>query len=472
MACRASRSTGRGSACRVRVTLETSRPLRNPTLGPVATRPDSTGLADNPPAAPSGRASFHRQDSARNARTAHRPHAQIPSSGTLRHRLQDRHALEVLRHRDDIGPEPCRKAARQTDRALDGRPAERADRRVDHERRSRVRGSDTRGMTSDHLADVLDLVRVRATLSGAIAVNGRWISRASLCDQLKIIGVLRGHVTIRTNGAPPAALEADDVAVLHARPWLELHGGTGTRPVLEVAAPRGYVRHPEPAGSPSDVVVGGHIDLDDTGRALLTEVLPSLGHLRGSLPQTGSMRRSLRLLFEESAEERSGSSFARRQYGRLLLLEIPRTCTSASELPPGAAPCAGGQPATSRARRHVRRSRQAHGACTTSPARQRCHVRPSPCGSAPPPAYRRTPVRRATGPSSPRFERSGPGRLHMSSDRLSAPCARSRAARSRRRAVVPLRCARRRPRLASRPLATVVTILFRGAAMPVDVWGA
>ncbi len=335
MACRASRSTGRGSACRVRVTLKTSRPLRNPTLGPVATRPDSTWPADNPPAAPSGRASFHRQDSARNARTAHRPHAQIPSSGALRHRLQDRHALEVLRHRDDIGPEPCRKAARQTNRALDGRPAERADRRVDHERRSRVRGSDTRGMTPDHLADVLDLVRVRATLSGAIAVNGRWISRASLCDQLKIIGVLRGHVTIRTNGAPPAALEADDVAVLHARPWLELHGGTGTRPVLEVAAPRGYVRHPEPAGSPSDVVVGGHIDLDDTGRALLTEVLPSLGHLRGSLPQTGSMRPSLRLLFEESAEERSGSSFARRQYGRLLLLEILRTYTSASELPPG-----------------------------------------------------------------------------------------------------------------------------------------
>ncbi|MEV0014505.1 AraC family transcriptional regulator [Streptomyces tendae] len=190
-------------------------------------------------------------------------------------------------------------------------------------------------MTSDHLADVLDVVRVRATLSGAIAVNSRWTCRASLCDQLKIIGVLRGHVTIRTNGAPPAALEADDVAVLHARSWLELHGGTGTGPVLEVAAPRGYVRHLEPAGFPSDVVVGGHIDLDDTGRALLTEVLPSLGHLRGSLPQTGSMRRSLRLLFEESAEERAGSSFARRQYGRLLLLEILRTYASASELPPG-----------------------------------------------------------------------------------------------------------------------------------------
>lgn len=78
----------------------------------------------------------------------------------------------------------------------------------------------------------------------------------------------------------------------------------------------------------------------------------------------------------------------------------------------------------------------------------------------------------ATGSSSPRFGRSGPGRLHLSSDCLSDPGARSRAARSRRRAVVPLRCARRRPCLASRPLATVMTILFGGAVMPVDVWGA
>ncbi len=37
------------------------------------------------------------------------------------------------------------------------------------------------------------------------------------------------------------------------------------------------------------------------------------------------MRHSLRLLSEESAEERAGSSFARRQYGRLLLLEVLRT---------------------------------------------------------------------------------------------------------------------------------------------------
>ncbi|MGX1027404.1 helix-turn-helix domain-containing protein [Streptomyces sp. SAI-097] len=46
------------------------------------------------------------------------------------------------------------------------------------------------------------------------------------------------------------------------------------------------------------------------------------------------MRHSLRLLSEESAEERAGSSFARRQYGRLLLLEILRAYAGASELSP------------------------------------------------------------------------------------------------------------------------------------------
>jgi AraC-like DNA-binding protein len=190
-------------------------------------------------------------------------------------------------------------------------------------------------MASDHLVDVLDLVRVRSTLSGAIAADSRWTSRAAVCDQLKIIGVLRGRVTVRTNDAPPAELAAGDVAVLNARSWLELHGGTGTGPVLDVAPPRGYVRHPGPGGSAADVVVGGHIDLDGTGRALLTEVLPALGHLRGSLPRAGSMRRSLRLLFEESADTAAGAAFACRQYGHLLLLEVLRAYAHTADLPPG-----------------------------------------------------------------------------------------------------------------------------------------
>jgi AraC-like DNA-binding protein len=192
-------------------------------------------------------------------------------------------------------------------------------------------------MSSDHLSDVLDLVQVRTTLSGAFAVDSRWTSRADLCDQLKVIGVLQGRATLRTNDAPPTHLEAGDVAVLNGRSWMELQGGAGNGPVREVAPPQGYEQHLDADGpdTGSDIVIGGHVDLDDTGRALLAESLPNLGHLRGTQPQAQNMRRGLRVLLEESSGGSAGSSFALRQHSRLLLLEVLRTYAQEAELPAG-----------------------------------------------------------------------------------------------------------------------------------------
>lgn len=190
-------------------------------------------------------------------------------------------------------------------------------------------------MLSDRVSEVLDLVRVRATLSGAFAVDNSWMTRATLCDQLKIIGVVQGRLTLRTNGAEPLELEAGDVAVLNGREWLELEGGVGSGPVREVAPPEGYDEHLDLDGSGSDIVLGGHIELDRAGRALLSEALPTLGCLRGSLPHARNMRHSLRLLFEESSDASAGASFAARQYSELLLLEIIRASAQMAHLPPG-----------------------------------------------------------------------------------------------------------------------------------------
>ena len=187
----------------------------------------------------------------------------------------------------------------------------------------------------DQLSEVLDLVEVRATLSGALAVEGRWTARAAHCAQIKIIGVARGRVVLRANDAPPAHLEAGDVAVLNGRSWMELHGGAGAGPVREVAPPQGYVQHLTRDGSDADVVVGGHIDLDVAGRAVLAETLPALGHLRGRLPQAAALRRGLGLLLDESTRGGAGSSFALRRYGQLLLLDALRLSVRPADLPPG-----------------------------------------------------------------------------------------------------------------------------------------
>jgi AraC-like DNA-binding protein len=188
---------------------------------------------------------------------------------------------------------------------------------------------------SDHLSDVLDLMDVRATLSGALAVNGRWTTRAATCNPLKIIGVLRGRVTLRTNDTPPVDLEDGDVAVLNGRSWIELYSREGEGPIREITPPQGYARHLTPDDSQVDIVVGGHVDFDETGRAVLAQTLPALGHLRGALPQANTMRHGLRLLLEESTSGDAGSAFALRRHSQLLLLEALRTWTPAAELPPG-----------------------------------------------------------------------------------------------------------------------------------------
>lgn len=190
-------------------------------------------------------------------------------------------------------------------------------------------------MSSDHLSDVLDLVDVRATLSGMMTVDGRWTTRATTCDRLKLVGVVQGRVMLRADDAPAVALEAGDVAVLNGRSWLELRGGGRPGPAREVAPPVGYVEDLATDGSPADVVIGGHVDLDETGRTVLAEALPPVTHLRGAVSQAQSVQRSLRHLLEETTGGGAGSSFALRQHGRLLLLEALRSPAPPEDLPPG-----------------------------------------------------------------------------------------------------------------------------------------
>jgi hypothetical protein len=71
-------------------------------------------------------------------------------------------------------------------------------------------------------------------------------------------------------------------------------------------------------------VIGGRVDLNPVGRALLLQALPSVAHVRASAAAATNLRGSLDRLFDEVAGNRMGSAFAIRQYGQLLLLEVLR----------------------------------------------------------------------------------------------------------------------------------------------------
>ncbi|HEY4018851.1 MAG TPA: AraC family transcriptional regulator [Pseudonocardiaceae bacterium] len=193
-------------------------------------------------------------------------------------------------------------------------------------------------MADDQLSEVFDLVEIRGLLSGGFAASGPWVSRSPIESPLKFFAMVSGQARLSTNGVDgPIELAAGDVAILNNRSWLELQGGTGDGPRREIMPEVDFssARLTGADGGTDDVVIGGRVDLNPAGDALLSHALPPLGHVRASAAAATNLRGSLDRLFVEMTGNRLGSAFAIRQYGQLLLLEVLRAYVDQAGLPPG-----------------------------------------------------------------------------------------------------------------------------------------
>ncbi len=181
----------------------------------------------------------------------------------------------------------------------------------------------------DHLSEVFDLVEIRGLLSGGFATRGPWVSRGAVEGPLKLVAMVSGTARLTTDGSDPLELEPGDVAILNNRSWLELSGG-GDGPRREIVPDEGFPNLIGAVQGTDDVVVGGRVDLNPAGEALLLQALPAVGLVRSA-----ALRGCLYRLFEEVTDHRMGSAFAIRQYGQLVLLEVLRAYVDQTELPPG-----------------------------------------------------------------------------------------------------------------------------------------
>jgi AraC-like DNA-binding protein len=187
----------------------------------------------------------------------------------------------------------------------------------------------------DQLSEVFDLVEVRGLLSGGFAVRGPWVSRGAIDAPLKFFAMVAGRARLRTDGVDgPIELEPGDVAVLNSRSWLDVEGGTGDGPRREVMPEEGFRFGGADPGT-DDVLIGGRVELNPAGEALLLRALPPLAHVRASAAAATNLRGTLHRLFDEVTGDRVGSAFAIRQYGQLLLLEVLRAHVDQAELPAG-----------------------------------------------------------------------------------------------------------------------------------------
>jgi AraC-like DNA-binding protein len=186
----------------------------------------------------------------------------------------------------------------------------------------------------DQLSEVFDLVEIRGLLSGGFAARGPWVSRAVIDTPLKFFAMVRGHARLTADGVDaPVDLEPGDVAILNNRSWLAVEGGSGDGPRREVMPEPDFGLVGIDRGADT-VVVGGHIDLNDAGDALLRQALPPVAHVRAAA-ENAHLRGSLYRLFDEVTGNRIGAAFAIRQHGQLLLLEVLRAYVDQADLPPG-----------------------------------------------------------------------------------------------------------------------------------------
>ncbi len=194
-------------------------------------------------------------------------------------------------------------------------------------------------MTGDLLSEVFDVVEIRGLVSGGFTARGPWVARSALTDPLKFIAMARGRARLATDGiGAPLDLQPGDIAILNGRSWLELRGGTGEGPPREIEMPVGYSSFHDAAADladADDIVLGGHVELNPAGEALLLEALPPVGHVRASAAAAPRLCSSLDRILDEVTGNLMGSAFAIRQHGQLLLLDMLRAYVDQAELPPG-----------------------------------------------------------------------------------------------------------------------------------------
>lgn len=193
-------------------------------------------------------------------------------------------------------------------------------------------------MLSDPLSEVLDLVEVRGQISGAFAVRGRWVTGSVITSPLKLSVMVRGRCRLSTDGLDaPIELATGDIAVLTGRSWLRAEGCTEEGPLVEFKPePEDYALRVGGADfAVDDVVLGGHVDVNPAGMALLTQALPPVALVRATDSAAPVLRACVDRLVEEVTSQRTGAAFAVRQHAQLLLLELLRAYLGQAETPPG-----------------------------------------------------------------------------------------------------------------------------------------
>lgn len=187
---------------------------------------------------------------------------------------------------------------------------------------------------SDPLSEVIALLRPHAVFTKGISGAGRWSVRYSEYGDPSFCTVLEGGCRLAVDGQPEVILEHGDFVLLPATPGFTMSGLEAVTPTRidpkVTRAPADEVRHGTLDGPPDVRLLGGYFVFDSSDVALLGSLLPAMVHVRGA-ERLGTL---VRLVGEESNEERPGRDLVLTRLVEVLLIEALRT-TPAGEAAPG-----------------------------------------------------------------------------------------------------------------------------------------
>jgi AraC-like DNA-binding protein len=187
---------------------------------------------------------------------------------------------------------------------------------------------------NDPLSEVIALLQPRTVFSKRISGAGRWGVRYSDFGQPSFCAVLEGRCRLAVDGQPALTLEAGDFVLLPATPGFTMSGFEPVRPEhidpKLTPAPSGEVRHGTRGGRPDVRLLGGYFVFDSPDAALLVSLLPAVVHVRG----VERLSLLVRLVGDESIEQRSGRELVLRRLVEILLIEALRS-TAGDDAPAG-----------------------------------------------------------------------------------------------------------------------------------------
>lgn len=186
----------------------------------------------------------------------------------------------------------------------------------------------------DPLSEVIALLQPRAVFSKCISGAGRWGVRYAEFGQPSFCAVLEGSCRLAVDGQRAVTLAVGDFVLLPATPGFTLSGFEPVKPThidpKTTPSPTGEVRHGTRGGRPDARLLGGYFVFGAQDAALLVSLLPALVHVRG-LERLSVL---VRLVGDESSEQRSGRDLVLSRLVELLLIEALRS-TSSEAAPPG-----------------------------------------------------------------------------------------------------------------------------------------